>query len=181
VLEKRKFPRADHISDKLVDILNRRSNRSPTTSIKSKIDRSHLEPIKKKMVASDIIPEFECHRQIGKDKYQFYCPVEIGSFVVQIWTRGTVADGMEWKSVSEYGSKQFNTKFSLTIYENGEKLTCQDYRLKSLPCAPKLTKSWFEENFEKREVDLLLNYLNNISKSVGVARDFNMPLRVHTR
>jgi hypothetical protein len=35
----------------------------------------------------DIVPHYECTHVIGKDQFSFYFPVEIGDFVVYLWTR----------------------------------------------------------------------------------------------
>jgi hypothetical protein len=43
-------------------------------------------------------PEFDCDIKLGKENYTFYVPIEIGDFVLSIWTRGKTMIGMsEWQ------------------------------------------------------------------------------------
>lgn len=120
------------------------------------------------VLSNDMLPEFDCNRQIGKEKYQFFFPVEIGSrFVVQIWTRNSkVSSEMEWSS-STTGlraiTKDSGIRYALTIFENGQRVSSRDSRIRIEQFAEKLSKSWSEEVFSKEEVDDILECLCRLS------------------
>jgi hypothetical protein len=85
-----------------------------------------------------MMPQVDCDCAIGKELYQFYFPLEIGDFVLNIWTRPHVVD-----------------TFALTIFENGSRISHRDRRFSPSNCSwsSKLFKSGAEEVFSRKEID----------------------------
>ncbi|PRP89852.1 hypothetical protein PROFUN_00194 [Planoprotostelium fungivorum] len=90
-------------------------------------------------------PEVDCESHIGQDLYTFYFPIEIGDFVVSMW--------------SKTGSL-----FSVTLYENGTPLSRRDNRIGRLPWSSKLMRSWKEDVYSKPEIDQMVSDLHVIAQ-----------------
>jgi hypothetical protein len=91
-----------------------------------------------------LMPEMDCESHIGNDLYQFYFPIEIGDFVVNLWTK-------------------MGLDFSITIYENGSSISRRDPRFMRKTWSKKLFNTWREETFNKRELDEILTDLFQMS------------------
>eukprot|EP01117_Protostelium_nocturnum_P008964 TRINITY_DN321_c0_g1_i1.p2 TRINITY_DN321_c0_g1~~TRINITY_DN321_c0_g1_i1.p2 ORF type:complete len:107 (+),score=28.51 TRINITY_DN321_c0_g1_i1:319-639(+) len=89
-------------------------------------------------------PEIDCESHIGSELYTFYFPIEIGDFVVSLWSKST-------------------NLYSVTLYENGTQVSPRDARLGSW--MNKLRKSWKEDVFTKRELDQIVGDLKSISST----------------
>lgn len=92
--------------------------------------------------------DFDCDKQIGQEKYTFFIPIEIGEFIISIWTRPKITQNL-----------------SLSIYENGELISPKDPRIKNQIWAEKLYQSWTKEIFSIEEVENILFYLETISQT----------------
>jgi hypothetical protein len=98
--------------------------------------------------------EFDCRLKIGKENFQFFQPVEIGDFVVMLWTRDpSVGD---WHSTLRY---------SVSIYDSGRLLSKRDLAEQFETCnwAKKILSSWTQETFSREELCALLNDLHKVS------------------
>jgi len=115
-------------------------------------------------------PEFDCDRTIGIEKYYFYTPVEIGDFVITIWTREQRNNPTSsWGKLG--GLSETELKFSVSIYENGKQITRYDPRVRQQKWANKLQNSWSEEVYTKKDVEEILKHLNLLSPR----RNLNSP------
>jgi len=92
-------------------------------------------------------PEFDRMVRIGKEHYHFFFPIEIGEYVVNVWTRTRLFDqSFHWKNEE---SMNGGLKYSLSIYKNGNQISSNH------PCASRwgwsylLNKSWSQEIFTK--------------------------------
>lgn len=98
-----------------------------------------------------LMPQIDCEMSIGHDMFTFYFPIEIGEFVLTLWTRPNL--------------RSSDIVFSLTIFEHGSRISARDSRFSSheLPWASKLFHSWEEEAFNRSEVDQIIADLQRIS------------------
>jgi len=129
-------------------------------------DQSFVESVP---LESYQVPEFDCKRRIGQQNYTFYFPIEIANFVIQLWTRDSKAgDGYSEWTKENHGIKlvpgtKDNVKYSLSIYENGSKISLKDSRFRGKLWAHQLLNRWSEEVFTKDGVDNILAELCRLS------------------
>jgi len=127
------------------------------------------------MATADIlVPEFDCDRTFGDEKYCFYHPLVFGEFVVTIWSRARSEAGI-WSGTSITTNNPFSLAsprnerlYSLSIYHNGN-----FFRLEKLLNIPGINSfSWAhklvnesarssEVGFNKNEVDEVLRLLKS--------------------
>mmetsp|Transcript_28306 Transcript_28306/g.39976 ORF Transcript_28306/g.39976 Transcript_28306/m.39976 type:complete len:120 (-) Transcript_28306:317-676(-) len=89
--------------------------------------------------------EVECDMNIGKELYTFFYPIDVGNFVIQLWT---LAPQLE---------------FCVKIFEHGQQISSRDPRFKSFPWAQKLFSAWKIQTFNRREIDAIVMDLNKLS------------------
>eukprot|EP01117_Protostelium_nocturnum_P000746 TRINITY_DN10925_c0_g1_i1.p1 TRINITY_DN10925_c0_g1~~TRINITY_DN10925_c0_g1_i1.p1 ORF type:complete len:112 (+),score=27.74 TRINITY_DN10925_c0_g1_i1:133-468(+) len=91
-----------------------------------------------------LLPQVDCEMRIGSDNFTFYFPIEIGDFVLTLWTRPNLRSN--------------NVNFSLTVFENGTRISQRDPRFSSQKWnwSHKLFNSWSEEVFSRKEVDEII-------------------------
>ncbi len=94
---------------------------------------------------------------IGSEKYTFYCPIQVSEqYIVSIWTRKYLQ------------SQQSEEKYSVSIYVYGNLINSTrniPVEWRNQPWANKLGNSWKEEVMSEEEVEDILAFLVNISKS----------------
>ncbi len=111
---------------------------------------------------SDLLFEIDCQRRIGEDKYNFFCPLSFGDFVIYCWMKQRVVKptksvvvpkGTGLPVITSVGKKEeIVEEYGLTFYENGEIIDpTHDKRFKKLDWA-KSNNSWFDKLFTKDEV-----------------------------
>ncbi len=112
--------------------------------------------------------EFDCHRQFGKENYTFFVPLEVGDFVVTLWTRGGTSSLLNSTRSIQFLSTVAHPDllFAIAIYENGNLISIKkDKRFHGLPWAHKMATEgggWTQELFSKNEIDQILYDLKNI-------------------
>mmetsp|Transcript_12102 Transcript_12102/g.16721 ORF Transcript_12102/g.16721 Transcript_12102/m.16721 type:complete len:121 (-) Transcript_12102:246-608(-) len=82
--------------------------------------------------------EIDCDMAIGNELFTFYFPVEVGDFVIQLWSK---APGLD---------------FFLKMFENGQPISVRDRRFHNMKWFSKLSKSWQQQTFNRREVDEMI-------------------------
>jgi len=118
-------------------------------------------------------PEFECQCSLGKEQFYFFHPISIKRFTVQIWTRSKDASTSfslpasnplpsTWNRITNSKLPKDELKFSVSIFEDGEKLSLRDSRFVHKKWLQKLLKSWQKEEFSKEEINQILQDLHQL-------------------
>jgi len=110
-------------------------------------------------------PEFDCVRQFGSSLYSFFVPIEIGDFVISLWTTSVISNGFgeREREPKTWQISSFDecVMYAASIYEHGEQIRSKDERIKDFSWTSKL--DWSQENFTSEEINQMLADLKSIS------------------
>jgi len=116
-----------------------------------------------------LVPRFEfyveCATTIGNMAYLYFCPIEIGGFVLQFWTSVTHSSCDQRDGAMCLDPDAPNVRFSLSLYGPDGSYGARDERLNGFKWAPLLQRSWQQDVFSKHELlEVMLDLHNTVDR-----------------